>query len=155
MVPHRVALFLLLLHEHARAPAHTARARSHARIRRTHALAASRARGRVRRGGWGGKHNGGELSDRGAWRGGKQVESRARHRADRTCPEKEGGEGSVALVVGGKSQRRGPWWGKRLVEGSRARGAEGCALTRLTADYHYHYSCLSGATDSYVSERPL
>lgn len=61
---------------------------------------------------------------------------------------------------GGKSQRgaaggggRHRWWEARS---ERARGDQKvAALTRLTTDYHYHYSYLSGATDSFASKRPL
>lgn len=106
----------------------------------------------------------GEKERRGTWWGGKQVESRARQHADRTCPaELRGGEEGAASVAPWRGQittvsRRGGGRRPSPAEGAeRERGAEEvAALTpRLTADYHYHYSCLSGATDSYVSERPL
>lgn len=94
LVPHRVALFLLLLHERSRTSAHGQR--SHARIRRTHARAPCfTGRGDCMIGWWGWKYSEGEVVHRDTWWGGKQVESRARHHADRTCLEEVAGEDIV------------------------------------------------------------
>lgn len=124
LVPHRVALFLLLLHERARTSEQGPR--SHARIRRTHAPAQRQGEGMLQSERWGGKHSGGEVSPSWhvvGWKTGWIAGEASRW--PNLPPAR--GEGEVEYARGeGKSQPTRQGWGYR------SRGGE----TRCDEELH-------------------